>query len=120
MTPAGLAKIQANATIGTSITLVKDTDFTTDIYNTDIKHKTAIFNLYQNNENLYISTNIKLDIGRTTTYYDDNDQPSNWFTGIGVIKLGTAAVSGNNYLCYITYNSTYYPTLIITPINKLS
>lgn len=120
LTRVGLAKIQANATIGTSITLVKDTDFTANIYNIDMEHKTVIFNLYQNNENDYISTNIKLDIGRTTTYYGDNDQPSTWFTGIGVIKLGTTAVSDNNYLCYITYNNTFYPALIITPINKLS
>lgn len=119
LTPSGFAKIQVNATIGNSITLVKDTDFTEDIYNTDLKHRTAIFNLYQNDENLYISTNIKLDIGRTTSYYSDNNQPSIWYTGIGVIKLGSAAVSGNNYLCYIAYDTAYI-SLIITPIQKLN
>lgn len=120
LTPSGLAKIQADATIGTSITLVTDTDFTADIYNIDMEHKTAIFNLYQNDENLYISTNIKLDIGWTTTYYVDNDQPSIWYTGIGVIKLGSAAVSGNNYLCYIAYDASYNNGLTITPIKKLN
>ena len=120
LTPSGFAKIQANATIGNSITLVKDTDFTEEIYNIDLKHKTVIFNLYRNHEDLYISTDIKLDIGRTTSYYSDNDQPSTWYTGIGVIKLGSAAVGGNNYLCYIAYDTTYNNDLIITPIKKLN
>lgn len=120
LTPSGFTKIQADVTIGNSITLFKDTDFTEDIYNIDLKHKTAIFNLYRNNENIYISTNIKLDIGRTTSYYSDNDQPSTWYTGIGVIKLGSAADSGNNYLCYIAYDTTYNSGLIITPIKKLN
>lgn len=121
LTPSGFEKLQANANIGTSITLFKDTDFTEEIYNIDLKHKTAIFNLYRNDENIYISINIKLDIGRTTSYYSDNDQPSSWYTGIGVIKLGSAAVSGNNYLCYIAYDTTTYNNgLIITPIKKLN
>ena len=120
LTPSGFAKIQANVTIGNSITLVKDTDFTEDIYNIDLKHKTVIFNLYKNDENLYISTNIKLDIGRTTSYYSDNDQSSIWYTGIGIIKLGSAAVFGNNYLCYIAYDTSYNSGLIITPVKKLN
>lgn len=120
LTPSGFAKIQANVTIGNSITLFKDTDFTEDIYNIDLKHKTVIFNLYQNDKNIYISTNIKLDIGRTTSYYSDNDQPSTWYTGIGVIKLGSAAIFGNNYLCYIAYDATYNNGLTITPIKMLN
>ena len=120
LTPSGFAKIQVNATIGNSITLFKDTDFTEDIYNIDLKHKTVIFNLYQNDENDYISTNIKLDIGRTTSSYSDNSQNSIWYTGIGVIKLGIAAVSGNNYLCYIAYDVLYNNGLTITPIKKLN
>ena len=120
LTPSGFAKIQVNVTIGNSITLFKDTDFTEDIYNIDLKHKTVIFNLFRNEENVYISTNIKLDIGRTTSYYSDNDQPSTWYTGIGVIKLGPAAVFGYNYLCYIAYDATYNNGLIITPIKMLS
>lgn len=120
LTSSGFAKIQANATIGTSITLFKDTDFTEDMYNIDLKHKTAIFNLYRNDENLYISTNIKLDIGKTTSYYSDNDQHSTWYTGIGVIKLGSDRVFGNSYLCYIAYNAMCNNGLTITPIKKLN
>lgn len=120
LTPSGFEKIQDDVTIGNSITLVKDTDFTEEMYNIDLKHRTAIFNLYRNDENLYISTNIKLDIGKTTSYYGDNNQPSIWYTGIGVIKLGQAAVFGNNYLCYIVYNTAYFNDLIITPIKKLN
>lgn len=120
LTPSGLAKIQANVTIGNSITLFKGTDFTEDIYNIDMRHKTVIFNLFQNDEDLYISTDIKLDIGRTTAYYSDNDQPSTWYTGIGVIKLDSAAVEGNNYLCYIAYDVAHNSGLIITPIKKLN
>lgn len=120
LTTSGFAKIQAEVTIGNSITLFRDTDFTEDIYNIDLKHKTVIFNLYQNNENLYISTNIKLDIGSTASYYSDNDQPAIWYTGIGVIKLGSAAAFGNNYLCYIAYDTSYNDGLIITPIKKLN
>ena len=120
LTPSGFAKIQVNATIGNSITLFKDTDFTEDIYNIDSKYKTVIFNLYQNDENDYISTNIKLDIGRTTSSYSDNGISSIWYTGIGVIKLGIAAVTGNNYLCYIAYDASYNNGLTITPIKKLN
>ena len=120
LTPSGFAKIQVAITLGNSITLFKDTDFTEEMYNIDLKHKTAIFNLYQNDEDLYISTNIKLDIGKTTSYYSDNDQPSTWYTGIGVIKLGIAAVFGNNYLCYIAYDAAYNNGLTITPIKKLN
>lgn len=119
LTTTGLAKIQANPTIGTSINLVKDSDFTEDIYNTDPKHKTVIFNLYKNDEDVYISTNIKLDIGRTTSSFINNDQPYIWYTGIGVIKLGSASASNNNYLCYIAYDTTYNSGLIITPILRL-
>lgn len=119
LTPSGFAKIQVDVTIGNSITLVKDTDFTEEIYNIDMKHKTVIFNLYRNDD-IYISTNIKLDIGRTTSYYSDNDQPATWYTGIGVIKLGSGAIFGNNYLCYIAYDTSYSSGLIITPIKKLS
>ena len=111
LTPSGFAKIQANATIGNSITLFKDTDFTEDIYNIDLKHKTVIFNLYQNDED-YISANIKLDIGRTIS--------SVWYTGIGVIKLGIAADTDNNYLCYIAYDASHNNGLTITPIKKLN
>ena len=121
LTPSGFAKIQVNPTIGTSINLVKDTDFTENIYNADLKHKTAIFALRRDDdEEVYISENIKLDIGRTTSYYSDNDQPATWYTGIGVIKLGTAAVYGNNYLCYIAYDITYNGGLKITPVQRLN
>lgn len=121
LTAAGLAKIQANATIGTSITLVKDTDFIELITNTDLAHRTAIFTLYRDyDEEVYISKNIKLDIANTTDYYSDNDQPHIWFTGLGVIKLGSASVSGNNYLCYIAYDTTSTRGLMITPVQKLN
>lgn len=120
LTPSGFAKIEANVNIGTSITLVKKTDFTDYIYNVDSEHKTVIFNLYRDDNDLYISTNIKLDIGKTTSYYSDNDQPSIWYTGIGVIKLGPDAVPDNNYLCYIAYDIAYNSGLIITPIKKLN
>lgn len=121
LTTAGFAKIQANPTIGTSITLFKDTDFTEVMFNISQEHKTVIFNLYKDDdEDVYISTNIKLDIGHTTSYYSDNDQPCIWYTGIGVIKLGTDADFGNNYLCYIAYNVSYNNGLTITPIKKLN
>lgn len=121
LTPAGLAKIQANATIGTSITLLKDTDFIEHIYNTDLKHKTAIFTLYRDDdEEVYISENIKLDIVNTTDYYSDNDQPHKWFAGMGVIKLGSASAPNNNYLCYIAYDITSTRGLMITPVQKLN
>lgn len=121
LTTVGLAKIQSNATIGTSITLVKNTDFIENIYNTDLAHKTAIFTLYRDeNEEIYISSNIKLDIVNTTDYYSDNDQPHIWFTGLGVIKLGSASASNNNYLCYIAYDTTSTRGLMITPVQKLN
>lgn len=121
LTPAGLAKIQANATIGTSITLVKDTDFIESITNTDLSHRTVIFTLYRDDdEEVYISENIKLDIVNTTDYYSDNDQPHIWFTGLGVIKLGSASASDNNYLCYIAYDTTSTRGLMITPVQKLN
>lgn len=121
LTTAGLAKIQANATIGTSITLVKDTDFIENITNTDLAHRTAIFTLYRDDdEEVYISENIKLDIANTTDYYSDNDRPHIWFTGLGVIKLGSASAYGNNYLCYIAYDPTSTRGLMITPVQKLN
>ena len=121
LTPAGLAKIQANATIGTSITLDKDTDFIENITNTDLAHRTVIFSLYRDDdEEVYISENIKLDIVNTTDYYSDNDQPHIWFTGLGVIKLGSASASNNNYLCYIAYDTTSTSGLMITPVQKLN
>lgn len=121
LTPAGLAKIQANATIGTSITLDKDTDFIESITNTDLAHRTVIFSLYRDDdEEVYISENIKLNIVNTTDYYSDNDQPHIWFTGLGVIKLGSASASNNNYLCYIAYDTTSTSGLMITPVQKLN
>lgn len=121
LTPAGLAKIQANATIGTSITLDKDTDFIENITNTDLAHRTVIFSLYRDDdEEVYISENIKLDIVNTTDYYSDNDQPHIWFTGLGVIKLGSASAPNNNYLCYIAYDTTSTSGLMITPVQKLN
>lgn len=119
--PAGLAKIQANATIGSSITLVKDTDFIENIYNNNLGHRTVIFTLYRDDdEEVYISKNIKLDIVNTTDYYSDNDQHHIWFTGLGVIKLGSASASSNNYLCYIAYDTTSTRGLMITPVQKLN
>ena len=121
LTPAGLAKIQANATIGTSITLDKDTDFIENITNNDLAHRTVIFTLYRDDdEEVYISENIKLDIVNTTDYYSDNDQPHIWFTGLGVIKLGSASAPNNNYLCYIAYDTTSTSGLMITPVQKLN
>lgn len=121
LTPAGLAKIQANATIGTSITLVKNTDFIEIITNTDLAHRTAIFTLYRDDdEEVYITENIKLDIVNTTDYYSDNDRHHIWFTGLGVIKLGSASAPNNNYLCYIAYDMTSSRGLMITPVQKLS
>lgn len=121
LTTAGLAKIQANATIGTSITLTEDTDFIQIITNTDLAHKTVIFSLYRDDdEEVYISKNIKLDIVNTTDYYSDNDQPHIWFTGMGIIKLGSASASDNNYLCYIAYDTTSTRGLMITPVQKLN
>lgn len=121
LTTAGLAKIQANATIGTSITLLKDTDFIKYLTNTDLAHRTVLFTLYRDDgEEVYISKNIKLDIVNTTDIYYDNDQPYIWFAGMGVIKLGSASASDNNYLCYIAYDATYNSGLKITPVLKLN
>lgn len=121
LTTAGLVKIQANATIGTSITLLRDTDFIENITNTDLAHTTVIFTLYQDDDKeFYISKNIKLDIVNTTDIYMDNHQPHTWFTGLGVIKLGSASAFGNNYLCYIAYDITYTVGLMITPVQKLN
>lgn len=122
LTTAGLAKIQANPTIGTSITLVKNTDFIENIYNTYLAHRNVIFTLYQDDdEEVYISENIKLDIVNTTDYYRDNDQHHTWFSGLGVIKLGSASANNNNYLCYIAYDITSIKgPLMITPVQKLN
>lgn len=121
LTTAGLAKIQANATIGTSITLLKNTDFIENISNTDSAHRTVIFNLYRDDdEEVYISENIKLDIVNTTDCYSDNVQPHIWFVGMGVIKLGSASALDNNYLCYIAYDITSTRGIRITPVQKLN
>ena len=118
LTTAGLAKIKANVTIGTSITLTKDTDFSEYLDYTG--YKTVIFTLYiDNNEKYFISTDIKLDVGDTADVYGDNDQNYTWLTGIGVIKLGPD-ISGSNYLCYISYSQGYTSPLVITPIQKLA
>lgn len=121
LTTAGLAKIQANATIGTSITLAEGTDFIENITNADLAHRTAIFTLYRDyDEEVYISKKIKLDIANTTDYYSDNDRHHIWFTGLGVIKLGSASANNNNYLCYIAYDTTSTKGLMITPVQKLN
>lgn len=118
LTTAGFAKIKANVTIGTPITLTKDTDFSQYLNYTD--YKTVIFTLYiDNNEEYFISTDIKLDVGYTADVYKENDQNYTWLTGIGVIKLGPNT-NGNNYLCYISYSQGYTSPLVITPIQKLS
>lgn len=118
LTTAGLAKIKANVTIGTSITLTKDTDFSEYLDYTG--YKTVIFTLYiDNNEEYFISTDIKLDVGDTADVYGGNDQNYTWLTGIGVIKLGPD-ISGSNYLCYISYSQGYTSPLVITPIQKLA
>lgn len=118
LTTAGLAKIKANVTIGTSITLTKDTDFSEYLDYTG--YKTVIFTLYiDDNEEYFISTDIKLDVGDTADVYGDNDQNYTWLTGIGVIKLGPNT-NANNYLCYISYSQGYTSPLVITPIQKLA
>ena len=118
LTIAGLAKIKADVTIGTPITLTKDTDFSESLDYTD--YKTVLFTLYTDkNEVAFISTDIKLDVGDTVDVYGDNDQNYTWLTGIGVIKLGPNT-NGNNYLCYISYSQGYTSPLVITPIQKLS
>ena len=118
LTHAGLAKIRANVTIGTPITLTEDTDFSKYLDYTN--YKTVIFTLYMDdNEEYFISTDIKLNVGDTADVYGENDQNYTWLTGIGVIKLGPK-LSGNNYLCYISYSQGYTSPLVITPIQKLS
>ena len=118
LTPSGFAKIKANVTIGTPITLTENTDFSQYLDYTD--YKTVIFTLYiDDNEKYFISTDIKLNVGDTADHYGDNDQDYIWLTGIGVIKLGPNT-DGNNYLCYISYSQGYIRPLVITPIQKLA
>ena len=118
LTTPGLEKIKANVTIGTPITLTKDTDFAEFLDYTN--YKTVMFTLYTDgSEDYYISADIKLDVGYTADVYGDNSQNYTWFTGIGVIKLGPNT-TGNNYLCYISYSQGYTRPLVITPIKKLA
>ena len=118
LTTSGLAKIKANVTIGTPITLNKNTDFSQYLEYTN--YKTVIFTLYiDDNEEYFISTDIKLNVGDTAEVYGDNNQNYTWLTGIGVIKLGPNTI-GNNYLCYISYSQGYTSPLVITPIQKLA
>ena len=120
LTAAGLAKIQANVTLGISITLKKNIDFVEAAFDVDA-YKTILFSLYTDqSEDYYISSNIKLDVGYTANVYIDNDQPSIWLTGIGVIKLGPALETDNNYLCFIAYDTAYNSGIIINPIIKLN
>ena len=120
LTTSGLAKIKANVTIGTPITLTENTDFSQYLDYTN--YKTVIFTLYMDdNEEYFISTDIKLNVGDTADYYGSNSQDYTWLTGIGVIKLGPNSNSGgNNYLCYISYSQGYTSPLVITPIQKLA
>ena len=60
LTTAGLAKIKANVTIGTSITLTKDTDFSEYLDYT--RYKTVIFTLY-------IDNNVFFNDSATTEIY---------------------------------------------------
>ena len=118
LTTSGLAKIKANVTIGTSILLSKDIDFSEYLDYTN--YKTVIFTLYMDaNEDYFISSDIKLDVGETADFYGENDHNYTWLTGIGVIKLGPNT-NGNNYLCYISYSQGYTSPLVITPIKKLA
>lgn len=118
LTTPGLAKLQANPTIGTSISLTKDIDFSEHVDEVDT-YKTILFSIYTDRfEDYYISADIKLDVGYTGDLYGDNDQNYTWLTGIGVIKLGKE-LEGNQYLCYISYSQRYITPLIITPIKKL-
>lgn len=118
LTTSGLAKIKANVSIGTPITLTNNTDFSQYLDYTN--YKTVIFTLYMDEEEEYfISTDIKLNVGVTADVYGDNDQNYTWLTGIGVIKLGPN-LDGNNYLCYISYSQGYTSPLVITPIQKLA
>lgn len=119
LTTPGLEKIKANVTIGSPITLTKDTDFSEYIDGVDT-YKTILFSIYTDqSEDYYISVDIKLDVGYTADVYGDNDQYYTWLTGIGVIKLGPNT-NGNNYLCYISYSQGYTSPLVITPIQKLA
>lgn len=119
LTTPGLEKIKANVTIGSPITLTKDTDFSEYIDGVDT-YKTILFSIYTDqSEDYYISVDIKLDVGYTADLYGDNEQNYTWLTGIGVIKLGPNN-NGNNYLCYISYSQGYTSPLIITPIQKLA
>lgn len=119
LTTPGLEKIKANVTIGSPITLTKDTDFSEYIDGVHT-YKTILFSIYTDqSEDYYISVDIKLDVGYTADVYGDNDQNYTWLTGIGVIKLGPN-LNGNNYLCYISYSQGYTSPLIITPIQKLA
>lgn len=118
LTTSGLAKIKANVSIGTPITLTENTDFSQYLDYTN--YKTVIFTLYMDDEEEYfISKDIKLNVGDTADVYGDNDQNYTWLTGIGVIKLGPN-LNGNNYLCYISYSQGYTSPLVITPIQKLA
>lgn len=118
LTTSGLAKIKANVSIGTPITLTENTDFSQHLDYTN--YKTVIFTLYMNDdEEYFISKDIKLNVGDTATVYGENDQNYTWLTGIGVIKLGPN-FNGNNYLCYISYSQGYTSPLVITPIQKLA
>lgn len=119
LTTPGLEKIKANVTIGSPITLTKDTDFSEYIDGVDT-YKTILFSIYTDqSEDYYISVDIKLDVGYTADVYGDDDQYYTWLTGIGVIKLGPDT-NGNNYLCYISYSQGYTSPLVITPIQKLA
>lgn len=118
LTTSGLAKIKANVSIGTPITLTENTDFSQYLDYTN--YKTVIFTLYMDDEEEYfISKDIKLNVGDTADLYGDNNQNYTWLTGIGVIKLGPNQ-DRNNYLCYISYSQGYTSPLVITPIQKLA
>lgn len=120
LTTSGLAKLQANPTIGTSISLTKDSDFSEYIDGVNT-YKTILFSIYTDqNEDYYISADIKLDVGYTADLYGNNDQNYTWLIGIGVIKLGNKVESANQYLCFISYSQSYITPLFITPIKKLA
>lgn len=120
LTTSGLAKLQADPTIGTSINLKKDSDFSEHVDGVDT-YKTILFSIYTDqSEDYYISADIKLDVGYTADLYGDNEQDYAWLIGIGVIKLGPHFETDNQYLCYISYSESYITPLIITPIKKLA
>lgn len=121
LTASGLAKIQANPTIGTPIKLITNTDFAIELADYHDDTKSIDFSLYKDDdEEVYIAYNIKLNVQKTTDYYADNDQPYIWWTGLGVIKLGASGTADNQYLCQIAYSHTYDNGLIIIPISKLA